>query len=55
MTASAEDINLVEAGISVPLRAGSLEFELRLQDNEPDTPDEDEFEAAIEAGWTFRF
>ncbi len=55
LSASAEDINLVEAGLSVPLRAGSLEFDLRLQDNEPETPDDDEFEAAIEAGWTFRF
>ncbi len=55
LSASAEDVNLVEAGLSVPLRSGSLEFEFRLQDNEPDTPDEDEFEAAIEADWTFRF
>lgn len=55
LSTSAEDINLVEAGISVPLRAGSLEFEFRLQDNKPDTPGKDEFEAAMELGWTFRF
>jgi hypothetical protein len=32
-----------------------LELELRLQDDEPDTPNETGFEAGLEAGWTVRF
>ena len=55
LTVSAEGINLVEVGLSVSLRSGELELELRVQDDQPDTPDEKDIEAAIGVVWTLRF
>lgn len=52
---SNEDINLFEIGLNVPWRKGSFAIELRLQDDEPNTPGTSDFLASIEATWTFRF
>ena len=52
---SAENINLLEAGLIVPSRLGTFEVQLRLQDDQPDTPGDKDAEAAVELRWMHRF
>ncbi len=52
---SAENINLLEAGLIVPSRLGTFEVQLRLQDDQPDTPGEKDAEAAVELRRIHRF
>jgi len=55
LSGNREQINLVEAGVTVPFRLGELRLELRTQDDQPDTPGRNDFEAEIEAGLRLRF
>ena len=50
-----EEINLVEAGLTVPFRLGEIRLELRTQDDQPDTPGRKDFEVEAEAGIRLRF
>ena len=52
---SAEDINLLEAGLIVPSLYGTFEAQVRLQDDQPDTPGESDAEFAVELRWLYRF
>lgn len=55
LSTSAEDINIFEAGMNTPWRNGTIGIEFRFQDDEPNSPGESEFEAALEVSWTIRF
>ena len=55
LSANSEDIHVFEAGLSVPWRKGQVELNLRLQDDQPNTPGEKDFEAATEVGWLVKF
>ena len=52
---TAETINLVEFGLDVPWERSLLSLGLRLQDDQPDTPDEKDFLFAAEASWRYRW
>lgn len=55
VSAGREIVNIVEAGIRSPLPIGEGILEVRLRDNAPDTPGENDFEGAVEAKWTIAF
>lgn len=55
VSANEEAINIVELGLVVPLRNHTIGFELRLQDDQPNTPGSDDMQAAVEATWSVRF
>ncbi|MFQ6018044.1 MAG: capsule assembly Wzi family protein [Kiloniellaceae bacterium] len=55
VSTSAENINLIEAGLSVPWGSGTFEAGLRFQDDQPNTPGAKDLQAAVEVGVTFRF
>ena len=55
LSTSNEDINVLEAGLNLPWRNGAFDVELRIQDDQPDSPGEKDFEFAVELGWTIRF
>jgi len=50
-----EEIDLVETGASLPTRFGPLRLELRLMDDQPNTPGRSDFEAQFEAGFQINF
>ena len=41
--------------MNTPWRNGTIGIEFRFQDDEPNSPGESEFEAALEVSWTIRF
>lgn len=55
VSASAETVNLVELGVEMVLGRSRLGLDLRLQDDQPDTPEEKDGLVAVEADWTYRW
>ena len=55
LSSTAEDINVFEAGLTVPLRTGTVEVRFRFQDDDVNTPGSNDFEGAVEALWSIRF
>lgn len=52
---SAETMNIVEGGTSLPTRFGVFSVSLRAADDQVNTPGQKDFEAAAEIGWKTRF
>ena len=50
-----ETINIIELGATVPTPAGHAGIEVRLMDDQPNTPGRNDFNAALEVSWTVRF
>lgn len=55
LSTSAETINIVEAGLSVPWRKGVFDFLMRLQDDDVNSPGNKDFVAAVELGFSYQF
>lgn len=55
LSANRESINIVEAGTIWPLGIADLRGEVRLMDDQPNTPGRDDFKAQVEASLRFRF
>jgi hypothetical protein len=55
ITSNAETVNVFEAGLTIPINRSTLEFRLRLEDDQLNTPGSDDFQASFEASWRFRF
>ena len=55
VSGTAETVNLIELGVDVPWERSLLSLTLRLQDDQPDTPDEKDFLFAAEASWRYRW
>lgn len=55
LSADREDINIVEAGVTVPWRNTVFALEGRVRDDSPNSPGEKDFDAAVEVSWSVRF
>lgn len=55
VSANNETINIVELGAMAPTPVGQARIEVRLMDDQPNTPGRNDFNAAFEVSWTVRF
>ena len=54
VSATAEDIDVFELGLEVPLNRSSLAFGLRYQTDQPDSPGDRDPLFAVDARWLYR-
>lgn len=55
LSTSAETINIIEAGLTVPWRRGDFDIMLRLQDDDVNSPNESDYVVGIELGLSLSF